>query len=231
MHPGETRTKLTIGQHFTWIGMRRTVQNVCQRCQACQLHKPKLRKLGHLLPKTPEEIPWDILCIDLVGPYTIGTSKKNEVTLHCLTMIDPVTGWFEIAEIPSKSADDVANVLEQTWFTRYPWPTMVVLDRGKEFRAEVEQTLRDEYNIERRVITTRNPQANSMVERAHQTIHNLIAVQGIKSSEDLPGGTWNGVLSAVAFAMRATIHTTTRATPMQLVFGRDAIHNVHFEAN
>jgi hypothetical protein len=45
------------------------------------------------------------------------------------------------------------------------------------------------------------------------------------------GGNWKGILSAVGFAMRATIHTTMRATPMQLVYGRDAIHNVRFEAD
>ena len=33
------------------------------------------------------------------------------------------------------------------------------------------------------------------------------------------------------FALRATVHTTTQATPMQLVFGRDAILNVQFEAD
>ena len=33
------------------------------------------------------------------------------------------------------------------------------------------------------------------------------------------------------FALRATYHTTTQATPMQLVFGRDAILNVQFEAD
>ena len=232
MHPGETRTELTMGQHYTWKGMRKTVQDVCQRCQACQLNKPKLRKLGHLPPKIPTEIPWDTLCIDLIGPYTIGDEeKKTHATLHCLTMIDPVTGWFEIAEIPSKRADDVANVLEMTWFTRYPWPVTVILDRGKEFRAEVENCLKNDYGIRRNFITTRNPQANSMVERAHQTIHNLIASQGIRTREDLPDESWKGILSAVGFAMRATIHTTTRATPTQLVFNRDAIHNVRFEAD
>jgi hypothetical protein len=81
------------------------------------------------------------------------------------------------------------------------------------------------------LITTRNPQANSMVERAHQTIHNMIATKNIVSKHDLPGGDWAGILSAVGFAMRATIHTTMRATPMQLVFNRDAIHNVRFEAD
>ena len=33
------------------------------------------------------------------------------------------------------------------------------------------------------------------------------------------------------FAMRATFHTTTKATPSQLVFGQDAILNTKFEAD
>ena len=42
---------------------------------------------------------------------------------------------------------------------------------------------------------------------------------------------WEGILSAVIFAMRNTIHTTLGATPMQLVFGQDAILNISHEAN
>jgi hypothetical protein len=37
---------------------------------------------------------------------------------------------------------------------------------------------------------------------------------------------WNGTLAATMFAARATHHTTPQASPMQLVFGRDAILNV-----
>ena len=33
------------------------------------------------------------------------------------------------------------------------------------------------------------------------------------------------------FATRATYHTTLKATPSQLIFGRDAILNTKFEAN
>jgi hypothetical protein len=51
----------------------------------------------------------------------------------------------------------------------------------------------------------------------------------IEIDEDDP---WNGILlAAVMFATRATYHTTTQATPAQLVFGRDAILNTKFEAN
>jgi hypothetical protein len=33
------------------------------------------------------------------------------------------------------------------------------------------------------------------------------------------------------FAVRATFHTSLQATPAQLVFGRDAILKIQFEAN
>jgi transposase InsO family protein len=117
------------------------------------------------------------------------------------------------------------------WINRYPWPQQVVMDRGREFMGDVISLLKNEYGINRRPITTRNPQANAMIERAHQTIHNMIRSKQIKSVDDLPNGSWSGILSAVGFAMRSTVHTTTQATPAQLVFNRDAMHNVRFEAD
>jgi hypothetical protein len=172
MHPGETRTELTMAQHFTWKGMRKTVMAVCKKCKQCQLSKPKLCKLGKLPPKEPEVIPWETVCIDLIGPYTIGKGKK-ETHLHCLTMIDPATGWFEISEVEDKTSAEIANLFEILWINRYPWPQQVVMDRGREFMGDVISLLKNEYGINRRPITTRNPQANAMIERAHQTIHNI----------------------------------------------------------
>jgi hypothetical protein len=40
-----------------------------------------------------------------------------------------------------------------------------------------------------------------------------------------------GILSATAFAVRATYHTTLQKSPGQLVFGRDMIFNVKHKAN
>ena len=146
-------------------------------------------------------------------------------------MIDPATGWFEILEIPSKQADEIANLLEQTWLVRYPWPQNIICDRGKEFMAEVTEMLQEDYGIQVNRITTRNPQANSIVERVHQTIGNMIRTWFV-DDPDLDGtNPYAGLLSAVAFATRATIHTTLQASPSQLVFGRDAMLNMEFEAD
>jgi hypothetical protein len=211
--------------------MRNTVKAVCERCPTCQLNKPKIQKFGHLPAKVAEDIPWDKLYIDLVGPYKIEGRfhKEEERTLHCLTMLDPATGWFEIAEIPAKRADVIINVLEQKWLARYPRPTTIIMDRGSEFMAEMKEALKDEFGITRRLISTRNPQSN-VVERAHQTLHNLLQCMELGQGED-PQDKWDGVINAVGFAMRATVHLTNKATPMQLVFGRDAILPIKFQAD
>jgi len=147
-------------------------------------------------------------------------------------MIDPATGLFEIVEIKEKKADYIANILEMTWLTRYPWPTEVVFDRGAEFKAEVRELIVNEYGRVPKMITTRNPQANAMVERAHKTLHTMIDVLELRSAHDLdPDFGWDGHLTALRFAMNATVHTTTRATPGQLAFGRDLLLNVGFEAD
>jgi hypothetical protein len=199
--------------------------------------KTKQQKFALLPPKEAEVEPWKTLCINEIGPYTFGQEDpkhkdhKYLTKLHCLTMIDPATGWFEIAQVDDKSAHSAASKLEQIWLMRYPWPEEVICDRGTEFRADVQDMLADDYGINRNPITTRNPQANAIVERAHKTLHNLIRVQKIRDKRDLEGGSWDGVIAAISFAMRATVHTTTQATPTQLVFGRDHLRNIGFQAN
>ena len=42
---------------------------------------------------------------------------------------------------------------------------------------------------------------------------------------------WSGILDATMFAAHPTYHTTLQASPMQLVFGRDAILNIKHVAD
>ena len=59
----------------------------------------------------------------------------------------------------------------------------------------------------------------------------LIRTFELQEDAEATQETWDGILNVTTFALRATVHTTTQATPMQLVFGRDAILNVQFEAD
>jgi hypothetical protein len=187
------------------------------------------QKYGELPAKLAEENPWDTLCVDLAGPYKIERKGKKDLMLWCLTMIDPATGWFEMEQISNKTAAEVADIYETTWFTRHPLPQRITLDRGTEFMAEFAKIVKNDCGLKLEPVTTRNPQANAIIERVHQTIGNIIRTFKVQSMDsDDP---WTGTLAAAMFAVRATCHATLQASPMQLAFGRDAILNMKHTSN
>ena len=89
-------------------------------------------------------------------------------------MIDPAMGWIEIHSVPKARADLVANEVEQVWLTRYPLPNKITVDRGKELLVKFKTMMANDYKIACNSISVRNPQANAIVERVHQTIFNII---------------------------------------------------------
>ena len=219
-HPGTTRTEATIRQHFYWKNLQKDVEETCRRCQICQKSKASLTKYGKLPIKQAESEPWERLHVDLIGPYKLN-KQKGVKPLRAVTMIDLATGWFEVREIDTKHAYNVANAVELAWLTRYPRPNIITYDKGTEFLAEFAKMVKNDYGLICKPITTRNPQSNAVLERIHKTIADIIRTHQLNEIELDEDNPWSGVLAAAMWATRATVHTTLQATPMQLVFGRD----------
>ena len=97
--------------------------------------------------------------------------------------------------------------------------------------VEFKKMIKEDYGITQKLISTRNPQANAILERVHQTIGNMFRtrqIHKIELDEDEP---WSGTLAAIAFSVRATVHTTLQHSPMHLVFGRDPFLNIRHEVD
>eukprot|EP00957_Ditylum_brightwellii_P082951 6306688-Ditylum_brightwellii.AAC.1 len=73
----------------------------------------------------------------------------------------------------------------------------------------------DEYGTKHKPITTRNPQANTIVERAYKTIGNLLCTFEPGSAKLDSKDTSSGILTTVMFALQSMIYTTHKVTPMQ----------------
>ena len=97
--------------------------------------------------------------------------------------------------------------------------------------AGFSKTIIRDYGVKKKIITTRNPQANAIVERVHQRIGNVIRTMEVYDQDLDQEEPFKKVISATCFAIRSTVHTTTQYTPMQLVFGHDAILNIAHEAS
>ena len=214
--------------------MRNNARDCTRRCPTCQKFKKQKIKHGHLPPKEDvEDTPWDRLCVDLIGKYTIDRGKAYEpLTMQAVTMIDPATGWFEIAPFPDKQSITVANVVKQTWLTRCPSPTLIAYDRGSEFIGhEFKSMIQNDCGVKCRPIAVRNPQSNATIERVHQVLGNMARTFNLQENQVEDDDPWPGILAATAYAIQSTYHTTLGATPGQLIFGRDMVFNLKHVAD
>ncbi len=142
-HPGHSCLEETMISVMYWKGIRRTIQSCVKSCRSCQANKRHSQKYGHVPPKLVITTPWEALCVDLIGPYTLNGKDGSGIDFMCLTMIDPATSWFEITELPKlqretsgstatikitkeadmtfdKSSAQISNLVYKTWFSRYP---------------------------------------------------------------------------------------------------------------
>jgi hypothetical protein len=104
---------------------------------------------------------WVMVCVDLVGPFTIRTPAKTH-SLLALTIIDPATGWFEIVEATNKSATSIQNLFHNIWLARYPQPQFIVFDNGGKFKREFHQMCnQNNYGIKVKPTTSHNHSCTS----------------------------------------------------------------------
>ena len=87
----------------------------------------------------------------------------------------------------------------------------------------------DDYGIIHRPTTVKNPQANAICERLHQTVANAIRPlihahppQNINDATAII----DTALSAAAYSARAAIHSTLKISPGALVFHRDMLLDI-----
>ena len=93
----------TMASILYWEKMEDGIKPFVKKCKTCQRFKNQKKKYGKLPPKDAELTPCDTVCIDLIRPYTVTDQKGYDRILNAMTLVDPATGWFEIAEIPDKT--------------------------------------------------------------------------------------------------------------------------------
>jgi transposase InsO family protein len=105
----------------------------------------------------------------MISPCQIRREGKKTLRLQAVAMFDPATGWFEILQSETKTADVVTNEAEIAWFSRCPWPIRVTHDHGSEFiGSEFQRLIEEECDIEAEPSPKCNPQSNAILDRIHQ---------------------------------------------------------------
>ena len=87
---------MALKKMYYWPGMKSEVFKHCKTCKECMLQNQANASAEFKHFKVPES-PIQLICMDLVGPVSLVTSKENCFILTC---IDMLTG-FKIA-VPIK---------------------------------------------------------------------------------------------------------------------------------
>lgn len=249
-HPGRDRMEETIASIMYWHGMRTQIKELVKTCDKCQKGKTRKRKYGKLPPKDAVTRPWHTVCVDLIGPFDISDHSGNTMEVMCLTIIDPATGWFEIAELPTKIVDKydkkqdkwfkdeildkdsatISRLFNKHWLSRYPRPRYVVCDNGGEFKLHLKRLCK-EFSIGRKPTSSRNPQANAILERVHGVVNSMLRTSRLQELEEVSAERIDEWITNMAWAIRSTHHTVLKSSPGAAVFGRDMLFDIPYVAD
>ena len=227
-HLGQNRLHDSMAIHIYHPNLRNRVEDIVSRCDSCQRNKQVGRLHGEAPPREALATPWREIAVDSIGPWTLEV-QGHFIEFRALTVIDTVTNLVEIVRLDNSSASNAALKFQNTWLARYPKPMQCIYDQGTEFTGYRFQQMLEQNGIQRRPITTKNPQANSICERMHQTIGNsLRAMSSMNPPQNVE--TANQMMdTAIAnciYATRAALHGGLKASPGSLAFARDMVFDI-----
>lgn len=189
---------------FWWPFMRQDLDlyiKACLKCQVCKTYG-KITTPMQELPKTGA---FDTVAIDIVGP--LPTSRGYS---HILSIQDHFTKWVELVPMTSISAEAVSTAFIKHWVYRLGPPVCLHSDRGAQFESDVLAEVCKIFNIQKSRTTAYHPQGNGILERFHRFLKDQIRIFG---------GQWVDALPHIRFMYNITPHSSTGASPWEIVFG------------
>ncbi|KAI2664186.1 Retrovirus-related Pol polyprotein [Labeo rohita] len=205
-HLGQFKTCKRLQALVYWPNLNQTVKEFVQNCHTCQLYKPECRKLPGSLQQTIVQRPWEMLGMDLMGPFPRSSSGN----VFMLVFVDYYSRWVELFSLRKATAETVSQILVREIFTRWGVPDYLLSDRGPQFVSSVFQELCKTWNIEHKMTTAYHPQTN-LTERMNRTLKTMVASYVNDNHKH-----WDKLLPEFRFALNSAVHESTGVTPAEL---------------
>lgn len=210
-HLGVDKCYDQIRKYYWFDHMRDKIERFTRNCIKCILYSAPVRCNEHnmfSIPKKP--VPFDTLHLDHFGPLPAIRSKRK----HILIAIDAFTKFVKLYPVNSTSTKEVCCALEK-YFGYYSRPRRIITDRGSCFTLLDFSNFLLKRNITHLKVAVASPQANSQVERVNRVVKAMLS----KLTDSLEHLDWPAKLSQSEYAINNTVHSTTKHTPSELLFG------------
>lgn len=213
-HLGRDKCMAKLKTRYFWENMYSDIEEYVRSCPDCQLMKKGSNQhaKGLLQPIEAPTQPFEHICIDIVGPFIKSVDKKR----YIITCVDFATRYAEAKAVPTATAEEVATFLYEI-VTRHGAFRKVSCDRGAQFRSKIIENFVNQIGAFRSFSTAYHPASQGVVERFHASLANMLAAYTSSDQKDWP---WS--LPSVLFAYNTSVNKSTKFSPFELVYGRQA---------
>jgi hypothetical protein len=208
-HFGTEATYQRLKETYYWYRMYKDVARICHACKVCNQHNDGPRMDALARPTTVSRV-FEKVGMDLV----FGFPEDPEGYTGCLVLTEYLTKYPMVYPIKGKTAEETASKLWE-YIALFGPPETIVSDQGREFVNKVVADMLDGIGTEQRVTSAYNPRANGHTERFNKTLVGLLK----KLANDNPRE-WRKWIPFALLAYRSKIHSSTKSTPFELMFGK-----------
>jgi transposase InsO family protein len=188
---------MLLRQKVWWPGIDAQVERLVKVCIPCQATGLKARPEPLLMTAMPEK-PWQVVHIDLCGPFPTGE--------HVLGVVDECSRWPAVRLMKTVTTATVIEKLESV-FTTHGIPEVIVSDNGPQFVSGEFRAFCETKGIRHRKVTPLWPAANAEIERFFRTLGKAVRTAHVE------GRNWRREMFVFLLNYRSTPHCTTGVSP------------------
>ena len=211
-HLGQQKTYERLKQHYMWHEMSVNAKLYVRTCSVCNRQKKSTVKPRAALGSYHAGAPMEKVHIDMLGPLP----ESQQGNKYVLLLVDQFTKWVEIHAVPDQSAERIAKVVVDQFFSRFGSPFQIHSDQGRNFDGNVFKAMCHLYRVTKTRTTPYRPCSNGQVERYNRLLLQLIRCY-LKNKQS----TWDENLQLLAAAIRAMPNRQTGFSANLLFLGRE----------
>ena len=210
-HFGIAKTLGVLHEHFFWPRMKRDVERICSRCVTCRQAKSRQQPHGLYTPLPIPSVPW----VDISMDFVLGLPRTKRGRDSVFVIVDRFSKMAHfIACHKTDDASHIADLFFKEIVRLHGMPRTIVSDRDAKFLSYFWKTLWGKLGTKLLFSTTSHPQTDGQTEVVNRTLSTLLRAIIQKNLK-----TWADCLPHVEFAYNRCVHSATKFSPFDIVYG------------
>ncbi|CAF3381537.1 unnamed protein product, partial [Rotaria sp. Silwood2] len=212
-HFSRSKTLHKIKQRYFWPSMYKDIENYVKSCiQYAQFNPRRQNSPGTLKQIPPPNGVWQLVAMDFHGPITPTSQRGNK---YIISLTDVLSKFVITKAVRDNTTQTAVRFLKEDVISKFGTPHCILTDNGTHFTSALMNELIKQIGVTHLYSTPYHPQTNVQVERYNSTMDAKIAALSNLRKTD-----WDDPLPFVTFNYNASIHSSTKQIPFQMMYGR-----------